>query len=263
MVDFDHQHMSGLFRERARLGAALRQAEIEASSLTLEHNRLIRKADQAVTDGARQRARELAGRKGEELKRARARAEELSRDFQQKETEIADMIAALWAASQSLFSDDTVRQLNDHLGETNRRLRHIDEGIGSIPRAFETLANAIEDQAGFLRSTVNNIGAVRSAADSTAAALNQILWDLRQQSRALQAISGNSVQQDAPIVQMGWRPGAPTETSPRSPQLPPETLSSLPEKVTILLFASEPRELERPDLDREIRGSSDWTVPGM
>lgn len=253
MVDFDHQHMSRLFQERARLGAALRQAEIAASSLTLEHNQLIRKAEQAVMGGARQRAQELAGRKGEELKKARARADELSKDYQQKETEIADMITALWAASQALFSEDTVRQLNDHLGETNRRLRHIDEGIDSLPRAFEMLANVIDDQAGFLQSTGNNIGAVLSATDGTAAALKQILGDLRQQSRALQAISANSVQQSAPVVQMGWRPGAPTETSPRSLQIPPETLSSLPEKVTILLFASEPRELERPDLDREIR----------
>ena len=159
--------------------------------------------------GSRQRAQELAGRKGEELKKARARVDELSKDYQQKETEIADMIMALWAASQALFSEETVRQINDHLGETNRRLRHIDEGIDSIPRAFEMLANVIDDQAGFLQSTGNNIGAVLSATDGTAAALKEILGDLRQQSRALQAISGNSVQQNAPVVQMGWRPGAP------------------------------------------------------
>lgn len=253
MASFDHQRMRGLFRERARLGETLRQAEVEASSLTLEHNRLIRKADAAATDGGRQRARELAGRKGEELKKARARVEELSKEYQQKETEIADMIAALWAASQSLFSEDTVRQLNDHLGETNQRLRRIDEGIGSIPPAFEALARAIEDQAGFLRSTENNIGAVMSATDSAAVTIRQILSDLRQQSRELQAISANPIRQDTPVVQMGWRPGAPTETSPHSPQLPAEALSSLPEKVTVLLFASEPRELTRPDLDREIR----------
>jgi hypothetical protein len=253
MLAFDHHRMSRLFRERAQLSEALRQAEIAASSLTLEHNRLIRRAGEAVTDGARQRAGELAGRKGEELKKARARVEELSKSFQQKEVEMADMIAALWAASQSLFSDDTMRQLNDDIGETNRRLQHIDERIGSIPLALETLVTAIEGQAGFLRSTGNNIGAVMSAADSTAAALTQILRDLRQQSRALQAIIGNPAQRDTPVVQMGWRPGTPAEASPRSPQLPPEALSSLPEQVAVLLFASEPRDLPRPDLDREIR----------
>jgi hypothetical protein len=228
MADFDHRRMNGLFRERAELSAALRQAQTAASSLTLEHNRLIRRADAAATDGARQRARELAGRKGEEAKRARAREEELAREFQQKEEEIADMIGALWAASQSLFSDETIRHLNEHLSETNQRLRHIDEGIDAIPRAFEMLANAIENQ-------------------------DAMLWDLKQQSRALQALIGNAVQREAPVVQLGWRRGAPQETSPRSPQLPAETLSALPERVTILLFASEPRELDRPDLDREIR----------
>jgi hypothetical protein len=253
MATFDHQRMSGLFRERARLQEALRQAEITASSLTLEHNRLIRRAEQAATDGARQRAGELAGRKGEELKKARARVDDLSKELQQKEIEIADMISALWAASQSLLSGDTIRQLNDHLGETNRHLRHIDEGIGSIPPAFDTLVNAIEDQSTYLQSTGNGIGAVLSATDSTAAVLKQVVWDLRQQSRALQALNGSAGPREVPVVQMGWRRGAPAETSPHSPQLPSEVLSSLPERVTVLLFASEPRELDRPDLDREIR----------
>jgi hypothetical protein len=253
MTAFDHQRMSGMFRERARLQEALRQAEIAASTLTLEHNRLIRRAEQAATDGGRQRAGELAGRKGEELRKARARVDDLSKELQQKEIEIADMISALWAASQSLLSGDTIRQLNDHLGETNRHLRHIDKGIGSIPPAFDTLVNAIEDQATYLQSTGNSIGAVLSATDTTAAVLRQVVFDLRQQTRAVQAINGGGNPQDAPVVQMGWRRGAPMETSPHSPQLPPEVLSSLPEKVTVLLFASEPRELARLDLDRELR----------
>lgn len=225
MAAFDPERMSELFHDRAQISQALHQAQRTASSLTLEHNSLIRKADQAATDGARQRAREQAGRKGEELKKARAREDELSGDLQRKETEIADMIAALWAASQSLFSADTVRQLNEHLGETNRRLRNIEEGIGPIAPALVGLAEAVQDQASYLR----------------------------QQSRALQAIGANPGPQDVPVVQMGWRPGAPADTSPRSPQLSPEAMSTLPGKVTVLLFASEPRDLDRPDLDREIR----------
>lgn len=45
-----------------------------------------------------------------------------------------------------------------------------------------------------------------------------------------------------------------TETDePRSPLLPDEAVSSLPEGVTILLFASEPHDKERIDLGAEIR----------
>lgn len=223
MTAFDPARITELFKDRAELTETLRAAQTAASSLTLEHNALIRKADQAVTDGARQRAREQAGRKGEELRKARHREEELSRGLQRKEIEIADMIAALWAASQSLFSNDTVRQLNEHLGEMNGRLRNIEEGITPLPTALMGLAEAFQD--------------------------------LRQQSRTAQATGPNPAPRDAPVVQMGWRPGAPADTDP--PQLSPEALAKLPDTVTVLLFASEPRDLDRPDLDREIREITD------
>jgi hypothetical protein len=131
------------------------------------------------------------------------------------------MIAALWAASQPLLSADTVRQLNEHLGETNRRLRNIEEGITPIGPALAGLAGAFRD--------------------------------LRQQSVALRPLAASPGQRDAPVVQMGWRPGAPGDTDPRSSQLSGEDIAKLPGRVTVLLFASEPRDLERPDLDREIR----------
>jgi hypothetical protein len=52
MLAFDHHRMNGLFRERAQLSEALRQAEIAASSLTLEHNRLISAPDGDVAEWA-------------------------------------------------------------------------------------------------------------------------------------------------------------------------------------------------------------------
>jgi hypothetical protein len=221
MTAFDPDRMRQLVQDRAQLAQSLHQAQTAVSSLTLEHNDYIRKADQAATAGAKQRAREQAGRKGEELKKARRRAEELSSALERKEIEITDMIAALWAASQPLLSADTVRQLNEHLGETNRRLRNIEEGITPIGPALAGLAGAFRD--------------------------------LRQQSVALRPLAASPGQRDAPVVQMGWRPGAPGDTDPRSSQLSGEDIAKLPGRVTVLLFASEPRDLERPDLDREIR----------
>ena len=79
------------------------------------------------------------------------------------------------------------------------------------------------------------------------------------QSRILHTLGGRlngeagpSIRRHGPIVKMGWRPGAPMN-GPRSPRLTEETLDRLPEKVTVLLFASEPRDQPRPDLDMEIR----------
>lgn len=218
MTAFDPDRMRELLQDRTRISQSLHQAQTAASSLTMEHNDYIRKADQAATAGARQRAGEQASRKGEELRKARRRTEELSSALERKEIEIADMIAALWAASQPLLSGDTLRQLSEHLGETNRRLRNIEEGTTPIGPALTGLAEAF-----------------------------------REQSIALRVLAANSGQQDAPVVQMGWRPGAPRDTDPRSPQLSGEDIAKLPDRVTVLLFASEPRDLARPDLDREIR----------
>jgi hypothetical protein len=44
---------------------------------------------------------------------------------------------------------------------------------------------------------------------------------------------------------------------PRSPQLGAEVVAALPERVTVVLFASEPRDQPRPDLDKEIREIQD------
>lgn len=54
-------------------------------------------------------------------------------------------------------------------------------------------------------------------------------------------------------MQMGWRRGSSTISEPRSPHLRAEAIAALPAQVTVMLFASEPRDQERPDLDREIR----------
>ena len=105
---------------------ALRHAQANAERLTLEHDDLVRKAGQAATDGTRQRAQLQASRKGAEAARAREDADGLSRQLHGKETEIADLIGALWAASQPLLSADTIQQLNDHLGAISDHLERVD-----------------------------------------------------------------------------------------------------------------------------------------
>src|SRR5580658_6021854 len=126
--------ISMLFRERAQISAALYQAEQVAGRLTQEHNKLIQQAEQSGRrDGSRQRAQQKAQRKAEELEKARSRAGELSRDVHQKETEIADVLAALVAASRFLPSgDDTMRQINENLATIKQQLQHIDDRIKTI-----------------------------------------------------------------------------------------------------------------------------------
>lgn len=265
MVAFSGERLGELFRQRAQLSEGLRKADQEAQALTLEHNKLVRESEQAATSHGRQRARLRAIRKGEEGKHARARVEQLSRDCNQLEIEIADLIAALWAASGPLISGETLEQLNQHLAGISRQLQRIDDGLRPIAPAVNSLQEVLLDQAGQLRSAHarhgDGLDAVLSAANGTAATLARIQEELRRQSRTLRVIGGNVPKQadrpagqpGAPVVQMGWRRGAPVVPEPRSPELPPEAVLALPEQVTVLLFASEPRDQPRTDLDKEIR----------
>jgi len=185
--------ISLLFRDRKRIREAFYEAGAKTGALTQEHNKLLQEAEQAGRgDGSRQRKRLQAYQKGEELKKARSREEQVSRDLYQKETEIADLIAALLAASRLALSDaDAIRQLNTNLTAIKQRLQRIDDDIGTITRSV-------------------------------------------------------------PVKRLGWR-DMPETAEPRSPLLPDEAVSSLPEGVTILLFASEPPDQERIDLGAEIR----------
>jgi hypothetical protein len=257
MVAFDSRRIGQLFRERAQIADELNQVRREAESLTLEHNTFIREAEQASTAGGRQRAQARAYRKGQEAARARANVEQISRSLHQKETEIADLIGALWDASQSLLSADTMRQLNDRLAGISQRLQRIDEQVRPMPSMLTMLQASLEDQA-----QGSSIDALLGAAGDAAAALADIRYEVGRQSRSLQAISsrlqGQADRPDPPrglppIVQVGWRPGSPAATERHSPQLPAQEVESLPEKVMVLVFASEPRDQPRADLDKELR----------
>jgi hypothetical protein len=264
MAAFNEDRLSELFRERAQIANALWEAQREDQSLTLQHNELIRKADQAVRNNGKQRARLNADRKGQESKEARARAQRISGQLQHKEVEIADMIAALAAAARPLLSADAIRQLNENLAAISQRLQGIDRSIALVAPTLDALRAAVEEQATASEREAaqrgNGVGAVL-AADSAAVALARILRELGQQSHSLQAMSGTLSGQSgwagappaAQVVQLGWESGTLEEPEPRSAQLTAEEISALPEHVTVLLFASEPRDQPRLDLDGEIR----------
>jgi hypothetical protein len=244
--------ISVLFRERAQISAAHYKAQQAAGSLTLEHNKLIQQAEQTGRrDSSRQRAQLKAQQKGEELRKARSRAEELSRNLHQKETEIADLIAALLAASRLLPpGDDTMRQINETLATIKLRLQHIDDGIKTITPAINGLHGAMGSAA---TRQSGDIQAVKSVAHANAAAITQVLRELSDQSRSLRRIGDTITDaQRAAVARLGWR-DMPEPAESRSPLLPDESISSLPEKVTILFFAAEPPGLERIDLGKEIR----------
>ena len=277
MAAFDGRPLSGLFRERAQAADRLKQAQGRAERLVLEHNEAIREADHAATSHGRERARATAARKGAEGARARAEVEQFSRDLHETETKIADLIMAMWAATQSLMSANTVRQVGEHLDTISRQLQSVEERVAPISPALSALAAVLREQAqsahappsgvraefGAIRSALDrqdgDIDAVMSATGKAADALAQIRQEVGHQSRILHTLGGRlngeagpSIRRHGPIVKMGWRPGAPMN-GPRSPRLTEETLDRLPEKVTVLLFASEPRDQPRPDLDMEIR----------
>lgn len=94
----------------------------------------------------------LASQRGEEAARARAHADRLSRQLHEKETEIADSIGALWAASQPLLSADTIRQVNDHLGAITDRLERADGRTATLIPELNNLRTAINNQSRLIGS---------------------------------------------------------------------------------------------------------------
>lgn len=232
MTSFSSVRLSTLFRQRAQLMDAFRTAQARAERLTLEHNDLVRKAGQVGTDGARQRAQLQASRKGAEAAGARENANGLSRQLNEKETEIADLIGALLAASQSLLSADTMRQFNDHLAAISDHLERADGRASTLIPELNNLRNAINSQSRLISSlNIQRADPQHTGQDHDS------------------PVPPNGV----PVVQMGWRRGSPAISEPRSPQIRTETVAALPAQVTVMLFASEPRDQPRPDLDREIR----------
>jgi len=219
MTSFGSARLGVLFRQRAQLTDDLRHAHAKAERLTLEHNELVRKAGQAATDGGRQRAQLQASRKGEEAARAREHADALSRQLHEKETEIADLIGALWAASQSLLSADTIRQLNDHLGAISDHLERADGRAATLIPELNNLRTAIRNQSRLISS------------------LNIERTDSHEGRDHDPAFPPN---RGVPVVQMGWRRGSSAISEPRSPQLHAETIAALPAQATVMLLASEP-----------------------
>jgi hypothetical protein len=94
----------------------------------------------------------LASQRGEEAARARAHADRLSRQLHEKETEIADSIGALWAASQPLLSADTIRQVNDHLEAITDRLERADGRTATLIPELNNLRTAINNQSRLIGS---------------------------------------------------------------------------------------------------------------
>ncbi len=82
----------------------------------------------------------------------RADADGLSRQLPGKETEIADLIGALWAVSQPLLSAGTIRQLNDHLGAISDHLERVDGRTSTLIPGLNNLRNAINSQSRLISS---------------------------------------------------------------------------------------------------------------
>jgi hypothetical protein len=102
--------------------------------------------------GGRQCAQLQASREGEVAARARAHADGLSRQLHEKETEIADLIGALWAASQSMLSADTTRQFNDHPGAISGHLERADGRAATLIPELNNLRTAINNQSRLIGS---------------------------------------------------------------------------------------------------------------
>jgi len=92
------------------------------------------------------------------------------------------------------------------------------------------------------------LSAAGVTADGNAAALARMQQELTDQSRFLQQIS-DAVTHSIPVRQVGWQ----DMPEPDSSGMSDEVISALPEKVAVLLFASEYPGSDSLQIGREIR----------
>jgi hypothetical protein len=142
-----------------------------------------------------------AGRKGEEPARAREHADGLSRELREKESEMADLIGALWPASRPLLSGETIRQLNDHLGAISEHLEQVNGQTATLMPERNNPRAAIHNPSRLISPL--NIHRTESQVGRN------------DHDPPLPPDRG------VPVVQMNWRRGGSAISETRSPQLRP------------------------------------------
>jgi len=279
----DPDRISGLFREREALALAQSQAAGRVTGLTERYNQYIAAGNRASTSTAKAREYAMAERTAQEAERARGHNARLAAQLHGKEAEIADLIAAMWAATEPLRSGEPARQVLDEVRAIAARMDRVDGQVAQLAHALLALRDAMRVQGeaggGAHRAPVLDaldeqaaaIAALRETADSAVGSLTELRREVRHQSDSLRAIGGALPGQGpvaglpaggaavgepryrASIVQLGWSPDMPAPAGPHSTTLPPAVVAALPERIRVLLFASEMGDRPRPDLVGEIR----------
>jgi hypothetical protein len=214
MADVDR--LKRLINEWHAVYAHRVQTADDVNRIVEQINLLVTNAEANRSLAARMRVEKELKKKVREIEKARDKRDQVEQEMGRKDREIAEVVAALWAAATKLTNARTVPAAD--LAAVNGRLDRIDGDMERLAAVLGTLREAVDRQADSAQSPF------------TAPA-------------AAQAGNGGEG-----IIQVGPSPGDHT-----APALTDQELAELPENVTVLLFASEPRDWPRPDLDKEIR----------
>jgi hypothetical protein len=267
------ERLKRLVNERHAIYVRLSEASNDAGRLVNQINLLVLAAETNRSLGAQIRAKQEMETKIKLVEKARAKKDKLEKDLNRKDAEIADVVAALWGVVETVLS--TSRMSADD-GRSNEHLRHIDAEMAKLAAALNVLEHEVDQKARSVQShftvelaelrtrlkryetTVVDVRAVADDAAHDIKGVRQEIGKLAESLRRIERVlsrpaSGGDSSGRPRIVQVGWEPDAADAAGVRSPDISAEAMAALPENVTVLLFASEPRDRPRPDLDKEIK----------
>jgi hypothetical protein len=200
------------------------QVRNEVSRLNGEANMLVWEANAAKDHNTQLRTKKDYEKVFKQAERQRAKEAEVVAQLSRKDKEIATVVEEVWKAVQVFIL---------------AHARSADGRAKSVDQRLERLETELSQVKPVLRSS-------ERLADKTAADLLGLRREVGRLTASLGAIHPGPER----ITQVGWDPEATTGTD--APTLSDEETAFLPEKITVLLFAAEPRDQPRPDLDKEI-----------
>jgi hypothetical protein len=228
VISLNTKRLKKIIADRNGVEEHLVEVRNEASRLSGEANMLVWEANTASDLNTQLRTKKQFEKVFKQVKRQHAKEAEVVAQLSRKDKEIATIVDEVWKAVQ-VFIAAHAHSTDGRATSVDRRLEHLDTELSQVKAA--------------LRSS-------ERLADKTAADL----LGLRREVSRLAASLGKVGPGRDRITQVGWDPDAATGTD--APVLSEEETASLPETSTVLLFAAEPRNQPRPDLDKEIQAIS-------
>ncbi|MGN9906777.1 hypothetical protein ACTMTJ_04390 [Phytohabitans sp. LJ34] len=243
MPAFNLERLSVLLADRAAIFQQIRVLRDRRDDLTDEYNEFIE--EMRGSTGSRRSHLHRKAQNAHEAKMAiRPQEKALQGRLEAKEKEIVDFIAAMWAASELLLGAERQHDL----------LRKGVDDLGARLSALETRVGALTDAIGALRSgQAGQAGAVKAIGTR----IDRLAGEVANARVTFRAVEGTVAQitnaVEPTVERRGWNPDFQPVSEPCSRAIPEAELDALPERVTVLLFASHVPKETTVDVAEEAR----------